>query len=216
MAPTVTEAIGVADSTDRRSLKGFGTALISDCLDRVGAMDSRIARVSGARLAGPAFPVRTMAGDSRVLHHALMKVPAGSVLVVAAEAHRERAVWGEIMTVMAQAAGVVGLVVDGAVRDIEAVRRRAFPVFACGVSPAGPHKAGVGSIGATVSCGGVVVSAGDLVLGDADGVVVIPKAREQEVFEAARARRELERSWISRIEKGESSVDVLGSVLNSG
>lgn len=186
------------------------TATISDCLNRFGAMAADVRRLSGETLFGPAFTARTMAGESSTLHRAVAAAPSGSILVVDAGGYDDRAVWGEILSVAAVARGVRGAVIDGAVRDIDAIRSMGFPVFARANTPAGPHKGWRGDWGRLVSCGGVVVEPGDLVIGDGDGVVVVPSADVPQVRAAVEARLELESGWRLRIETGESSVSVLG------
>jgi 4-hydroxy-4-methyl-2-oxoglutarate aldolase len=172
-------------------------------------MSGRIRALTGPSLTGPAFPLRVVAGDNRTIHETLSRVPAGSVLVVDAGGYRDRAVWGEVLTIAAMQRGVVGLVLDGVTRDLEGIRALEFPVFACGTSPAGPHKAGGGTVG-PVCCGGVIVSAGDVIVGDLDGVVVVPSARLTETWDAATKRLVDEQRWIERIRAGESSASVLG------
>lgn len=179
-------------------------------MNRFGAMSGAIRRLAGERLFGPAFPVRTVAGDNRTLHLALEQVPSGSVLVVDAAGHLGRAVWGEVLTHAAQQAGVAGLVLDGVTRDLDEIRRRRFPLYGRGACPAGPHKGWVGDIGVPVCCGGVVVAPGDLVLGDADGVVVVPGADAANVLTAAERRAGDEQEWMDRISAGQTSAAVLG------
>lgn len=186
------------------------SAVVSDCLDRSGAMDGRIRLLSGQRLVGPAFTVRTVAGDSATIHRALREVPAGHVLVVSAEGGMERAVWGQVLTEAARRAQLVGAVIDGLVRDLAQIRAVGFPLFARGSSPGGPHKGGLGSFGEIVQCGGVVVSPGDLIVGDLDGVVVVPAARVDGVSRDAVERLRAEETWIERIRSGETSADILG------
>jgi regulator of RNase E activity RraA len=179
-------------------------------------MAADVKRLAGERLFGPAFPVRTMAGDSSTLHRAVAAAPSGSVLVVDAGAYTDRAVWGEVLTIAAMVRGLEGAVIDGAVRDIDAIRRLAFPLFARGHTPAGPHKGWMGDMGGPVSCGGVVVEEGDLVVGDGDGVVVVPHAHATEVRLAINNRVELEDEWLRRIRAGEPSYAVLGLHEASG
>jgi 4-hydroxy-4-methyl-2-oxoglutarate aldolase len=186
------------------------SAAVSDCLDRFGAMDGGIRLLSGERLLGPAFTVRTVAGDSATTHRALREVPPGHVLVLSAEGCTERAVWGSVLTEAARRGGIVGAVIDGVVRDLAQIRAGGFPLFARGSTPAGPHKGGRGSFGGIVQCGGVVVSPGDLVLGDLDGVVVVPAARVDGVARDAVERLRMEETWIERIRAGEASADILG------
>jgi 4-hydroxy-4-methyl-2-oxoglutarate aldolase len=119
-------------------------------------------------------------------------------------------VWGAVLTEAALGCGLVGVVVDGVVRDLAQIRTLGFPLFARGSTAAGPHKGGRGTHGETVHCGGVVVSTGDLVLGDIDGVVVIPADRVDAVAHDAVERLQAEEAWIARIRSGEKSADILG------
>lgn len=186
------------------------SSIVSDCLDRSGAMDGRIRLLSGQRLVGPAFTVRTVAGDSATIHRALRKAPAGHVLVVSAEGGMDRAVWGAVLTEAAGRSRLLGAVIDGLVRDLAQIRAVGFPLFARGSSPAGPHRAGCGSFGEVVQCGGVSVAPGDLIVGDLDGVVVVPAARVDAISRDAVERLRIEQGWIERIRSGETSADILG------
>lgn len=199
-----------ADEPSARDWSRLPSTVLSDVMDRAQAMTGRITALTVPSLTGPAFPVRVVAGDNRTIHQALQRVPAGSVLVVDAGGYRDRAVWGEVLTIAAMQLGVSGLVLDGVTRDLEGIRALKFPVFARGTSPAGPHKAGGGAIGGPVCCGGVTVSTGDVVVADQDGVVVVPAGRLGETWDAAQRRLVDEQSWIARIRSGESSVSVLG------
>ncbi|MPZ95591.1 MAG: hypothetical protein GEU96_11950 [Propionibacteriales bacterium] len=190
--------------------QGLAAATISDCLDRLHAMDAGIHRISGHGVLGPAFTIETCAGDSATIHRALEVAPAGSVLVIDAGGHLGRAVWGNVLTVAAQHRGVRGVVLDGVVRDVDDLRAAEFPVFARGACPAGPHKGFAGRWGATVQCGGVVVATGDVVVGDADGVVVVPGSRIDGLPEAVRARVAEEERWISLIREGSTTATLLG------
>lgn len=185
------------------------TPLISDSLGRFGALDPSIRRLSGGRLVGPAFPVETMEGDSRTLHHAVDRAPEGAVLVVDAKGVHSRAVWGEVLSRAAIARGLRGLVLYGSIRDLDAIRQLDFAVFALGSTPAGPHKGWMGRIGEPVSCAGVTVESGDLVVGDADGVVVVPQAEMDRVYQNAMEKKRLEDGWLERIDAGESTLDIL-------
>lgn len=188
------------------------SATVSDCLDRLQAMDGGIRLLAGDGVAGRAFTVETAAGDSATLHLALQHAPPGSVLVVAAGGHVRRAVWGAILTEAAQRRGVRGLVVDGVVRDVTQLRASGFTVYARGSCPAGPHKGFRGRWDVAVSCGGVVVDPGDLVLGDADGVVVVPAGRAAEVAAAVAQRRRVEEQWRAGLRRGATTAELLGLV----
>ncbi|OAN38969.1 methyltransferase [Mycolicibacterium iranicum] len=165
------------------------TANVADAMDRLGAMDARIKPVwSGATLVGRAYTVWTRAGDNKVLHEALRLAAPGDVLVVNGEGDESRALLGELMGERAKVNGLAGFVVDGAIRDAEVLGEIAMPVFARAVTPAGPFKYGPGKLGTTVAVGGVAVTPGDLVLGDSDGVVIVPQAEAERVLIAAEAK----------------------------
>jgi RraA family protein len=165
------------------------TANVADAMDRLGAMDSRIKPVwSGATVVGRAYTVWTRAGDNKVLHEALRLAAPGDVLVVNGEGDESRALLGELMGERAKMNGLAGFVVDGAVRDAEVLGEIEMPVFARAVTPAGPFKHGPGKLGTTVAVGGVAVTPGDLILGDSDGVVVVPQTDAERVLIAAEAK----------------------------
>lgn len=183
---------------------------ISDALGRHNTFASALARRTSGLLLGPAFCIELMPGDSAAAHLALEDVPEGAVLVIAAGGFRDRAVWGEILTAAAQARGARGAVIDGAVRDVAAIEARGFPLFSLAVTPTGPHKSGAGRWGGTVSCAGAVVATGDLLIGDDDGLVVVPAASAEETISRARDIVARERHLLEAIERGASTVDLLG------
>jgi regulator of RNase E activity RraA len=189
---------------------GIPSSIASDVLSRFSAMSGAIRSLTGVGVVGPAHTLRTMPGDNRSIHAELQHVAEGSVLVVDAGGYEDRAVWGEVLTVAAEVRGVVGIVVDGSVRDLEPMRERGFPVYGRGANPSGPHKAGGGVARGIVSCGGVAVDQGDLVIGDADGVTVVPRRSVATTHAAAVARMEAEKDWIRRITEGVPSTVVLG------
>jgi 4-hydroxy-4-methyl-2-oxoglutarate aldolase len=186
------------------------TSTISDALGRLNTFGSALARRTSGPLAGRAFCVELIPGDSATSHLAIEHAPDGAVLVIAGGGFRDRAVWGEILTAAAQSRGVVGAVIDGAVRDVSAIEARGFPLFSVAVTPTGPHKAGGGRWGGTVACAGAVVATGDLVVGDDDGLVVVPAARADEAIVRAREIVERERRVLAAVERGESTADLLG------
>jgi regulator of RNase E activity RraA len=163
-------------------------ANIGDAMDRLGVLDSRIQAIwPGARLAGPALTVWTRAGDNAAIHAALALGKPGDVIVVNGQGDESRALLGELMGGRAKAAGLAGFVLDGAARDAADLADLGVPVFARACTPAGPYKNGPGRVGATIAVGGVAVSPGDIVVGDRDGVVVIPRADAADVATAAEA-----------------------------
>ncbi|MBK5266157.1 MAG: hypothetical protein JJE47_01860 [Acidimicrobiia bacterium] len=195
---------------DPNAWSGIGTANLSDVVGRVGAMDGGIHRLCGERMAGPAHTVMTGTGDSSSIHRAMVDVESGSVLVVDAQGGTARAVWGAVMTAAAIERGIVGAVIDGAIRDIDEITAWGFPVYARATCPAGPHKGFRGSHGISIQCGGVVVKPGDIVVGDADGVTVVPSHLAGEALAAVEQLVVAERNWMKRIRSGESSTEILG------
>lgn len=162
------------------------TANIADAMDRLGVLDSRIKGVwPNAAVVGPAYTVWTRAGDNKVLHEALDRALPGDVIVVNGQGDESRALIGELMAERAKAAGIAGFVIDGAVRDAEDIGKIEVPVFARAITPAGPYKYGPGHLGRTVAVGGVAVAPGDIVVGDADGVVIVPIGEAAQVVRAA-------------------------------
>ncbi|WP_018762586.1 RraA family protein [Arthrobacter sp. 135MFCol5.1] len=164
------------------------TPNIGDAMERLGILDSSIKPVwPGARLAGPAFTVWTRAGDNAYLHRALAEAAPGDVLVVNGQGDESRALMGDLIGARARNAGIAGFVIDGAVRDAAGLERLGMPVFARSISPAGPYKNGPGILAGPVAVGGVAVLPGDIILGDGDGAVVVPRARAEEILLAAEA-----------------------------
>lgn len=174
--------------------KGIAPAIASDCMNRCYAMSARISPLSpGMTVCGQARTVTGMVGDNGAAHAAIGLLEAGDVLVIDGRGHTETAVWGGIMTRAAMAQGIGGLVLDGAVRDAAEIRALGFPTFAAAICPAGPSKGFGGIIDGPISCGGCPVKPGDIVIGDDDGVAVIPLERQAEVLEASLKKIEQEK-----------------------
>lgn len=161
----------------------------------------------GAKVAGPAFTVRGIGGDNLALHNAVLAAPAGSVLVVdlqgAAYGH-----WGEVLAVAAQHRGIAGLIVDGGVRDSEEMAAMDFPVFSRCVTVVGTVKDYPGDMRSPVRVGGIVVHTGDLVVGDADGVVVLPQDSAAAIISRADQRVADEQRIIADIRAGKTTLEL--------
>jgi 4-hydroxy-4-methyl-2-oxoglutarate aldolase len=164
----------------------------------------------GAVVAGPAFVVECGPADNLAIHAAVAEAPAGTVLVVTADNPPERGYWGEVLTTGAEARGIAGLIIDGGVRDVSALARHGFPVFSRLVALTGAAKVGGGSIGGRAKVGDVLVASGDWVVGDADGVTVIPRASLEEVIAAGMARATKEEGFFVKLRDGATTVDLLG------
>jgi 4-hydroxy-4-methyl-2-oxoglutarate aldolase len=163
-----------------------------------------------ARLAAPAFGVRCTPGDNLAVHAAMARAPAGSALVVEVGIERERGYWGEVLTTAAEARGIAGLVIDGCVRDIAALTGHRFPVFSAGVALTGATKQLPGATGGSVEVGDVEVHTGDWLVGDPDGVTVVPASQLDAVLAAGSARAERERALFDALRDGKTTVELLG------
>jgi 4-hydroxy-4-methyl-2-oxoglutarate aldolase len=163
----------------------------------------------GAEVAGPAVPVRCTPGDNLAIHVGITRAAPGSVLVVDVGDEPELGYWGEVLTTAAEAAGIAGLVIDGCVRDVDALAAHRFPVFSSGIALTGATKDRPGSVGHPVVVGEVHVDAGDWMVGDVDGVVVVPHAILDDVLAAAHDRTEKEARLFEALKAGRTTVELL-------
>lgn len=176
-------------------------ANIGDNMNRVNCMNARIIPMNTAPLCGSAFTVKVRAGDNLLFHKAIDLAQPGDIIVVDAQGELSYAITGELMMNWCRRRGISGLIVDGCIRDINAVRQMAdFPVYAVGVNPNGPLKEGGGEINFPVMCGGLVVNPGDIVVGDADGVVAIRPEDAPTVLKNALAQNAKEAQIMKDIE----------------
>ena len=174
------------------------------------AVDSNIRTVwAGASVAGPAYPLECSPGDNLAIHIAMEKVPRASILVISTQGF-VAGYWGEVLTVAAEAAGVVGLVIDGGVRDIAAITKRRFPVFTRGISMRGTIKASAPSVGQAISFAGTPVETGDLVVADDDGVLVIPAAKVEYTLAQGQIRSDKEAKMMEALAQGKSTLELMG------
>jgi len=168
---------------DLDQLRAYPVANVGDAMDRLNLMDSGIVtQWATGRCVGPALTVLTREGDNLAIHRALDDARPGDVLVINALGGTTRAVFGDLLAEICLAAGIAGVIIDGLTRDRAAIKDLGLPVWARGVSPAGPAKNGPGAVAAPVACGGVVVNPGDLITADDDGVAVIPLQRAEAVL----------------------------------
>jgi 4-hydroxy-4-methyl-2-oxoglutarate aldolase len=161
------------------------------------------------RLVGRALTADCPAGENLMLHRAIARAGAGDV-IVARCGGALHGYWGEVMTVAALSRGIVGLVIDGSVRDVEAIRELGFPVHAAGVAPAGTGKLAKGSVGAPIELRGAVVRPGDFVVADESGVVVVESHAVANVSSRAGARTEKERGILEGLRLGRTTIELLG------
>lgn len=189
------------------------TATLHEAGGRIGALPSAIKPVDAAmRCAGSALTVHSPPGDNLWIHRALEVSRPGDVLVVFTQGGYEYGYWGEIMSTMAQVRGLGGLVIDGGVRDGVLLAEMGFPVFSRELCIRGTGKdfGATGWIGHSVLINDIAVHAGDLVVGDRDGVVVVPQGRAAEVVAAGQRREAHEAAILERLRKGESTMTVYG------
>jgi 4-hydroxy-4-methyl-2-oxoglutarate aldolase len=203
------------NDTDVRAALDFGTATIHEAAGRIGALRSEIQAVAPSmRIAGPAFTVRTPPGDNLWIHRAVYSAKPGDVLVVATgDAHALWGYWGEILSIAAIERGLGGLVLEGGSRDHDQLEALGFPVFSLGACIRGTikdlHLTGPWLNGG-VEIGEVFVAPGDLVVGDADGVAVVPHSQVSDVIVAARQRVAKEQSMMDQLRAGRTTLELLG------
>lgn len=190
------------------ALLAHGTATLGESGAR--RMRSRIRAVwPGAEVAGPAVTVRCTPGDNLAIHVGVTRAERGDVLVADMGSEPELGYWGEVLTTAAQARGIAGLVIDGCVRDVDALAAHAFPVFSAGIALTGATKELPGSVGRPVVAGDVEVEPGDWIGGDVDGVVVVPRADLDAVLAAADARTTKEAGLFTELRNGKTTIELL-------
>ncbi len=178
LAPDVIRTFERVDPAVVEQAATFASSILADVAGRRGALSGRIAALAPSmRVAGPALTVEVRPGDNLMIHAALALARPGDVIVVDGKGDLTSALMGEIMCQQAKALGIAGVVIDGAVRDSEAIRELGFPMYAAGLNPNGPTKSVPGRVNHPVSIGGVTVNPGDLVVGDADGITVIEREK---------------------------------------
>jgi len=182
--------------------RGVATSTIADAMGRFGFMDPGVQSRTGRSLCGLAVTVNCRPGDNLMVHKAIQVAEPTDVLVVRTGGNVTNAVFGELMAKAAFACHLGGVVVDGAIRDVDGIRRLGLPAFSRSISPGACDKDGPGEVNVPISCGGTVVAPGDIVVGDEDGVVVVPRDHAREVLEAVAHVLDRERSRAAEIEAG--------------
>jgi RraA family protein len=194
----------------RKQLFHLRPALLSDALGKAGGMDHDMRCWSAVqRMAGPAFTLRVHTADILMVGKALGECPKEHVLVIDGQGELNTALWGAITTAAARLKGVAGVVIDGAIRDLEQIRKDKLPVFARAVVPNAGGAEYRGEIGVPVQCGGVVVSPGDWIVSDEDGVVSVPAPRVDEAIATASRLLEVEKEITRRVLRGEDLAKLL-------
>ena len=193
----------------------------ADVMNRDCAMNPRIHLVSKPKdqmMVGPAYTVKGRAGDNLVLHAALNRCSEGDVIVVSNEEDTTRALMGEVMMAyLKYTKKIAGIVLDGPIRDIDEIGKWDFPVYCTGTTPGGPYKEGPGEINVPISCGGVSVNPGDIILADPDGVIVIPRKDAPTILEEAKKFQAADEKKLAAAKDGTSNREwVEKSLVDKG
>ena len=196
---------------DYRKLAQFSTATLHEALGKTGNLPSAIKPIAtNMKLCAPAFTVQTMPRDNKILHRAYARAQAGDVLVAHCSDFYEAGYWGDLMSLGAKTKGIAGLVIDACVRDADDIEAMGFPVFCRGLCVRGTSSFEEGTLNQPIIIGGVLISSGDIVVGDRDGVVVVPKDRIQQTLEKAIAREAREAHVREQLRLGKTSIQIYG------
>ena len=184
-----------------KQFAGIPVANIGDNMNRICCMNARVRPMNAAPLLGCAMTVKVRAGDNLLFHKAIDMAQPGDVIIIDAQNEQSYAVFGELMIMWLRRRGITGVVVDGCIRDYDAISQMDdIAIYATGITPNGPLKEGGGEINFPVMCGGLVVNPGDIIVGDKDGIVVINPADAPDVFSKARAHNAKEAKTMKDIE----------------
>ncbi len=194
-----------------KQFEGIPASNVADVMERSCAMHPRIhlvSKPSSGTMVGPAFTVKGRAGDNLALHAALNYCQEADVIVVSNEEEDTRSLIGVIMmTWLKYQKKVAGIVLDGPIRDIDEIGEWDFPVYCTGTTPGGPYKEGPGEINVPISCGGISVYPGDIILADKDGVIVIPQRDAEDILEAAKKFQVGDQNKVRAAREGTSNRD---------
>lgn len=194
---------------DPEVLKELGkipVANLDDNMGRIYAVDSGIKSLNGKPLCGPAFTVKCPSGDNLMFHKALELAQPGDIIVVSGVGNSERSFSGELMLWYASNKGLGGFVIDGYVRDLDGHLQADFPVYVRGIQPNGPFKNGPGEVNVPVAVGGQAIMPGDALVGDEDGLIVVPRKDIPEVLAAGKATFESEEQYLQMLKNGAAST----------
>jgi len=211
MKPVVVRNIARPEAEAVRLLRELGVATVHEAQGRSGYMRPYMRPIyPAARAAGPAITVLCHPGDNLMIHAAIEVCQPGDMLVVALMSESTDGMFGDLLATSCQAHGIVGLVIDAGVRDTADLTEMGFPVWSKAISSQGTVKATAGSVNVPIVCAGALVHAGDVIVGDADGVVVVPRSAAGRVAAAGEKRREKEEKTRQRLRAGELGVEFYG------
>jgi len=211
MSEDNTADISRPDPTLIRQAASYPSATLHEAMGRKGALPYEIKPIApNMKLCGPAVTVSCPPMENLAIHRAIYMTQPGDVLVVAVGGAHGGGYWGEVMTCAAQHRGISGLVIDGCVRDKALIQEMGFPVFSRGLSIRGTLKNEEGTINSPLSIGNIVITPGDLIVGDDDGVVVVPRQKIREAIEASQKREQKEEQFMKELAAGKSTLELLG------
>ena len=208
----------LADPQVIEAFKEIPAANVADTMNRSCALDSRIhlmSRPQKSATVGSALTVKVRAGDNLFLHKALDMAQEGDVIVVSNEGDTNRALMGEVMISLVNGKKkIAGIVLDGAIRDSDQIGKMDFFLYATGATPGGPYKSGPGEINVPISCGGMVVNPGDVVLADTDGVIIIPRDQAEKVLRDAQEYMIKDQNKLAAAQTGHSNRAWVSELLD--
>jgi len=211
MSHVIIKNIERPDQNTIEKLKSFGTATVHEAMGRTGLMKPYLRPIyDTAKVCGTAVTVSAHPGDNLMIHAAIEMCQPGDVLVVTVTSDNTDGMFGDLLGVSAQSRGVEGLIIDAGVRDTTELTEMKFPVWAKAISAKGTVKATPGSVNIPVVCAGAIVNPGDVIIGDRDGVVIVPKEDVEKVAQAAQAREDREAKVRHRLATGELGLDIYG------
>jgi 4-hydroxy-4-methyl-2-oxoglutarate aldolase len=198
-----------------KELSKFSAATIHESLGKIGNLPSAIKPIAAnMKVCGPAYTVKTMPRDNILLHRAYAYAKPGDVIVANCSGFYEAGYWGDLMSLGAKTKGINGVVIDGCVRDADDIEAMGFNVFSRGLCIRGTSNFGEGTLNEPITIGDVFINPGDFIVGDRDGVVVVPAARIEEVIEKATAREAKEENTRRQLREGKTSLEIYGWMFN--